>query len=249
MRGFNSLATARAPGLALALAIGWAPAIASAARSPAPPFAYNTSGSVDVRSAPGSVVGPAVLQYEGVGGATFAPSSGQTFDLGRFVPLPGAGADGQTTTFTDTPFEVQVRAPELDRTTRVPVLDRLFPSFGRRLGLKTQTENSLLIRGDLNGKVGPDGKADLAETVTSIRPGGHDLQTQDHVTHYTFPIRLADLKLPASWKMAVMTAPGRRPPAAEILVSDPTPTPEPSTIVIFAAALGGLALSRRRRPR
>src|SRR4051812_40001392 len=82
MRGCGTLAAARAAFVALACGSTWAPGVAlsstkHAAPSPKLPFAYNTSGAVGIGAAPGSVSGPAVLQFQGLSGATFDPRSGR----------------------------------------------------------------------------------------------------------------------------------------------------------------------------
>ena len=159
------------------------------------------------------------------------------------------------------------------------MLDRAFPSLGRSFHLKTNTVNSLLITGVLNGTVSGTGASGVAATVESVKLGGLQAHTQDHITKYTFPIRFAQLKLPPSWTIGSSVVPNTpanaalipaayqptataTPPAgaavpaaaAEMLAApgvllEPTPTPEPSTIVIFAVALGGLAVARRRAAR
>ena len=293
MHGYPALAAVRASFLAPAIAAGllWPPAVALSATkhtapSPKQPFAYNTSGDVSVAADPSSVSGPAVLQFEGVTGASFDPKSGQPINLGQFVVAPSSVAAGQATSFAGTPFEVQVDAPEFNKTSSVPVFDKLFPTFGKKLHLKTVIENSLLLKGHLDGVVGANGQANVTATVDSIKLGSMNVQSQDHVTHYTFPIRYGQLKLPTSWAMGAgsVTTPASPPiatpsnpggqvaqaqvvipspmgttmattsqiapiPAAESFVVAPTPvpTPEPSTILLFATAFGSLAAARRRK--
>jgi hypothetical protein len=260
MRGCATLAAARAALVALACGSAWAPGVALSstkhtAPSPRLPFAYNTSGAVGIGAAPGSVSGPAVLQFQGVSGASFDPKSGRAIDLGQFVASPSSTALGRPTTYTGTPFEVEIQTPEFDKTKTVPVLAKLFPTFGKKFNLKSVVENSLLLKGHLDGTVGANGRANVTATVDSIRLGSIEAPGQDHATHYAFPIRFSQLKLPPSWTMsasAPITTGGNAspaiapPPAAQMLAANPTPTPEPSTIVLFAVGLGGLVLGRRR---
>ena len=90
MRGFGIPASARAP-MIVALAIAGLASTSQAAtkhQNPPPgklPFLYNTTGMVNVQAAPGSVTGPALLQYEGVTGATFMPGSGIPIQLGQLL--------------------------------------------------------------------------------------------------------------------------------------------------------------------
>ena len=281
MRGCFTIAAARASllGLAFAVASTGCPGVALSstkhvARDPNAPFLYNTSGLVGIGASPASVTGPAVLQFQGLNGASYDPKSGQPIGLGQFVASPSTALGGASTLYKGTPFEVEIQAPGLDKTSTVPVLDQIFSKFGRRLSLKTLTENSLLLKGHLDGSVGGDGQAHVTATVDRIKLGSLDMTTQDHVTHYTFPIRFSQLKLPASWVMAATTLPtgstsntvaginptpaaqtlsaavvGAPAPLAESFTVNPnaTPTPEPSTIVVFATAFGGLVLAHRRR--
>jgi hypothetical protein len=240
--------------MALALAIaGLAPTSQAATKHQEPPgklpFHYDTTGLVNLQAAPTSVTGPAVLQYQGVTGATFTPGSGDPIQLGQFVVPASTNTNGQATTYDHTPFEIQVHAPEFDKTSTVPVLDKAFPKLGRKLSLKTVNESSLLIRGQLNGTVSPTGLSHVVATVNSIRPGGLEATTQDHITHYSFPVRFADLKLPPSWTMSTVTTQPSPLAASQIFPPTPTPAPEPSTIALFAAILGGIALARRRASR
>ncbi len=285
MRGCGTLLAARASFLAFVVGSLWAPGVAfSATKHPAPnpklPFAYDTSGIVNIGADPASVSGPAVLQFQGVTNASFDPllKTPQVINLGQFVVEPSTLIAGQATTYSDTPFEVQVQTPEFNKTNTVPVLDKIFPTFGKQLDLKTVIENSLLLKGHLDGTVGANGQVNIVATVDSIKLGSINSASQDNVTHYAFPIRFSQFNLPPSWVLSATStsvttsSPSTAPntittssttipatttttiapaPAAEMLIATSvTPTPEPSTIAFFAVALGGLVLGRRRlRPR
>ena len=98
MRGFGIPAAARAS-MALALAIAGLASTSQAAtkhQNPPPgklPFLYNTTGLVEVQATPSTVTGPAILQYQGVTGATFTPGSGIPIQLGQFVVPASAATD------------------------------------------------------------------------------------------------------------------------------------------------------------
>ena len=261
MRGSSVLATARPSLAVLALAavtvVGatWCPAAALAATKHAAglseaPFAYNTSGVVGIGADPSSVVGPAVLQFQGLTGASYDPAYGQAISLGQFVVNPASTTGGTTTTYNATPFEVEIQAPGLDKTSTVPVLGKLFPTLGKSLSLKTVNENSLLLKGTLTGTVSPTGQANVVATVDSVKLGSMDKSTTDHITHYTFPIRFSQLKLPTSWVMAGTTVPTsstlsltavQAPLAAPTAVATPAATtlagtPEAQMIAAIAPA-------------
>ncbi len=217
-----------APGLALGAAKHHGPAAAS--------FAYDTTGHVDVQAAPGSVVGPATLTYQPVTSGTYAWASGQPIGLGQFAVNPSSLNGTAATTFANTPFDVEVTAPEFDRTTKVDVLDKLFPKLGRDFHLKTQSVNSVMLTGHLNGTVAANGVSGVAATIDHIRLGGLDARTEDHITRYTFPIRFAQLKLPPSWTIGSAAVPST-PADAALIPAAYMPTATTSTTTTAAAEL------------
>jgi PEP-CTERM motif len=301
MRGSRVLATARASFAALAFVVVGSTccpgaALSATKRTDMTPFSYNTSGIVGIGADPSSVIGPAVLQFQGVTGASYDPAFGQAIPLGQFVINPSTPTYGLGTIYNGTPFEVEIQAPGLDKTSTFPVLGQLFPGLGKDLSLKTLNENSVILKGTLTGTVSGSGQANVVATVDSVKLGSLDAPTQDHITHYTFPIHFSQLVLPAGWVLsgstvtvptqsnlpllpatlpitAAQTPPTVSPTAAlaqttvaapqfivgsapQVLpapsaisstIGTPTPTPEPSTILLFATAFGGLALVRRRR--
>jgi hypothetical protein len=230
------------------------------------PFPYDTTGIVAPQNAPGSVSGPAILAFQGVTNATFAPNLAQinnspVLNPGQFVLAPGTSTGGVTTTFNGTPFQVEIRTPEFDKTASVPLLANAFPSLDSRLNLKSSTVDSLVLTGRLFGTVSADGTVNVTETVDSIKLGLLDGATKNHISHFAFPIRYGELKLPSSWTIATthpvtpnvstVAAPVTAsttlapPPAAETLINA-TATPEPSTLAIVAAGVAGLVLARKR---
>ena len=271
-------------------------------------FDYTSTGSI--RNRPATISGPAQLSFSGVPAGTYVTGSNQTIQLGQFVVTPAKTATGAdaVTTYNGTPFVIQIRAPQFDKTSDVPVLSKILPNFGKTFHLKNQTIDSLLIKGHLNGTVSGSGASNVTATVDQTRLGTIDPLPKNTAVNYSFPVRYGQLKLPTSWKMnttanalagaaipasstvtsASFTPPSTVPvsvpdvvpaaapgtsayaigssestlapsvsaqllaaPAAEMLavnpLADPTPTPEPTTILTFAVALGGFAWTRRRR--
>ncbi len=248
MRGCESLSPARASIVALACLAALAPGRAQAAtkhhdKGPsAASFPYDTTGHVDLLAAPGSVVGPATLEYQGVTKGTYAWASGQPIQLGQFAVNPASVTSGVATTFNQTPFDVEVAAPEFDKSSKVPVLAQAFPKLGRSLHLKTNTVNSLLITGHLNGTVAADGTSAVAATIEKVKLGGLQAHTQDHITKYTFPIRFAQLKLPSSWTIGSPVTPNA--PANPALIPAaymPTATATPVTTTTTTTTTGTVA--------
>jgi hypothetical protein len=195
----------------------------------------------------------------------------QPISLGQFVLSPTSSTGGQITTYNDTPFQIEVQAPEFNKTSSVSLLDKIVPALDKPLGLKTAVENSLLLRGHLDGTVSANGQVNVVATVDSIKLGSISTPGSDQVTHYTFPIRYAQFILPAGFVMSTtspsVTTPTASPnpmvsalstttttigtvaPAPAAFSSTaplPVPAPEPSTIVLFGVVLGGLVLGRRR---
>lgn len=214
-----------------------APIQAAANRS----FHYNTSGKVYAAGDPKTVSGPALLRFDGVKNQVYYPNSNQDINLGQFVV--DSTIPGQATTFDGTPFRLQIQVPELDKTSKVPLLSSVFSRFGRDLRLKTVTQNSVLLRGFLNGTVNADGSNNLRATIRSVKLGSLDPGTSDHLTKFVFPIRFGELKFPPNWTVASSAYPNSMF-AAQVLA---TPAPEPASVLVFAAALGGLALAHHRR--
>ena len=193
------------------------------------PFAYNTDGVVDIGANPASVTGPAVLQFQGVTHAMFNPQSTQPITLGQFVAEPST-VGGQTTTYNATPFEVEIQTPEFDKTSSVPLLSQIFSNYSKALGLKSKTENSLMLKGVLNGTVSPTGVVNVVATVDSIKLGAINANSPNAKLHFAFPIHYSQFTLPSGWVMssssANITAPASssNQPVSAAVVSSATST-------------------------
>jgi hypothetical protein len=251
MRGRNPLAAARASVLVLTFGmslVGASSLAFSATKSSAPsakkPFEYETSGIVNIGADPASVSGPAVLQFQGLTGAVFNPTAPQPFNLGQFVLSPGSTTGGQTTTYSDTPFEVEVQTPEFNKSSNVPVLDQIVPSLNKQLGLKTSVENSLLLRGHLDGTISANGQVSVVATVDSIKLGSLTTAGSDQVTHYTFPIRYSQFVLPSNFVMSTSSPSVTVPTStANPMVSALNATPMTTTNTSVAPAPSALSVT------
>jgi hypothetical protein len=242
------LAAARASVLAVVVALGWlsAPGLAfSAAKSSASaarkPFAYDTDGIVNIGADPASVSGPAVLQFQGVTAASFNPAVAQPINLGQFVAVPSSIASGQPTTYNNTPFEVEIQTPEFNKSSSVPVLDQIIPSLDKKLDLKSSVENSLLLKGHLNGTVSANGQVNIVATVDTIKLGSIDGGSSDQVVRYAFPIRYSQLILPPSWIISgtspsVTVPTSTQDPMISAMSTSTTPTTTSSGTVAPAPA-------------
>ncbi len=174
-----------------------------------------------------------MLQFQGVTGAIFNPkglnaalynaNSVPPISLGQFVAVHSSLVLGQSTTYSGTPFEVEIQTPEFNKTNTVPLLDKVFPTLGKKLDLKTVIENSVLLKGHLDGTVGANGQVNVTATIDSVKLGSMEVQTQDHVTHYTFPIRFSQLKLPSSWVIS-SSAPVTTAPMIPVTTTTPVTT-------------------------
>ena len=164
-------------------------------------FDYTSTG--EIRNRPSTINGPAQLSFNGVPAGTYVTGSNQTIQLGQFVVNPAKTATGAdaVTTYNGTPFVIQIRAPQFDKTKDVPVLSKILPNFGRAFHLKNQTMDSLLIKGHLNGTVSGSGASNVTATVDQTRLGTIDKLPKNTAVNYSFPVRYGQLKLPTSWKM------------------------------------------------
>jgi hypothetical protein len=97
-------------------------------------------------------------------------------------------------------------------------------------------QQSVQVNGNLNGITGPTAtNPSLSATFTSITPYGSS----------PLPFNIA---LPLNTPVSLALSDGTGP-ASTIVTAAASPVPEPSTVAVFAAALGGLGLWHRRRAR
>ena len=204
MSGLNiSLVVRSVPAVIVALGGLIAPGFVTAAAVTTTPSSFNYTTTGSIRNRPATVAGPAQLSFSGVDNGSYVTGSNQTIQLGQFVVNPAKtliGGDA-VTTYNGTPFVIQIRASQFDKTKDIPLLAKILPTFGRSLHLKNQTLNSLLIKGHLDGTVSGSGASNVTATVDSTRLGTIDKLPKNTAVNYSFPVRYGQLKLPTSWKM------------------------------------------------
>jgi len=137
---------------------------------------YTTEGSA------GSLV-----RFEGTSGS-LQPRS--PISLGKLVI--DAAAAGSITNISNESFLIALRTPAFDQ----PV-----PAGPTSAPYPTTIESSVLIRGHLSGVI-RDGAPAVVATFDSVELGGLGPYLQGHVQRFSFPIPVADVKLPA-YKIAL----------------------------------------------
>ncbi len=159
----------------------WAPVLLAclAGSAMAAPIGYTTTGSA----------GPHV-RFEGSGGSL---EPGAMISLGKFVI--DAPAPGTSTGVDDEPFVIALRTPAFDQ----PV-----PEGPATAPYPTTIESSLLIRGRLSGVI-RDGAPGLVATIDSVQLGGLGPYLTGHVQRFSFPVPIADVKLPAGEILLIPT--------------------------------------------
>jgi PEP-CTERM motif len=200
-------------GLVAATAGGAQAASMSASVPASPLLAYNTVGS----SVGGTgISGNPVINFIPATGAVISPTN---LSFGKFEVL--APADGSTTTYSNTPFTIQLKVDSVNSTT--PVVPNQSP---------------ITVTGLLNGTVSGASRSEVVATFNPLAKS--DFQTGLYVNTLGLPnsplnlvpstVNNGDTSLQAS--MTSMTAVTQ-------------PVPEPSTIALFAATIIGLGFRRR----
>jgi hypothetical protein len=210
-RGWTGLRTTV---IALGLAAATAGGVRASTISNNPMLSYDTVGSTIDNTV--GVNGTPVISFVPVTGGSFLSSS--NLSLGSFsVSSPG---DGQTTTYTNTPFSLKFSADALNGAAISP------------------NQSPITISGILNGQVNGPSQSNVTATFSAL-------------SQPTFATGLFSntLAMPSLVSVVPSTSNGGMSSVQVSLTSVATgsPVPEPSTIVIFAAAIAGLGLRQRIR--
>jgi hypothetical protein len=196
-----------------------------------PKFDYNTSGSIDSTGVSGSPV----ISFNSITGNSFISPS--DFSLGDFLVSPRV--DGGLTTYTHTPFHITFSVNTVDDAAPDP------------------NQTPIQVSGELNGTVSGANQSNVKAAFDPI--GSPTFQTGSYSNTLSIPDNPLSL-VPStthggqtSAQAHLETQPGSTPPASG--GGNTTPqggdqsVPEPTSIALFAAAIGGLALHRYRARR
>jgi hypothetical protein len=174
---------------------------------------YSTAGAPIVTT---GVTGTNVISFVPVTGAQIDPSSNLPLGSFQVAALP----DGQTTTYSNTPFQI----------TFIPI------SLG---GTAISNPNPITVSGTLNGQITGNYQSSVAVKINPVADGSFQLAGASS----TLSVLQNDQKLlvPASaggntTLEGIITTTGNFNPE--------TPLPEPSTIALFLSTVGGLGLRR-----
>ena len=173
-----------------------------------------------------------VVAFSAVSSA-YLPSTNSTdashFVLGNVVVTKPAS--GQTATFADAPFHLEVRVPELDKTTNPTPTD--FRWYTDR--------HAISIDGKINGQVVGGSMSHLTLSVDSIKLGSYGPMIPEEKNTYYFPIALSRLGIDA-----LSITPNALPDSESFTLSVRVdPVPEPAALLTFG--LLGLWLVKRGR--
>lgn len=214
MRNSRGWTGPRMAAVALALGLMAAPTAPAATLPPTSVNDYGTSGTV--KPSTSTVSGTNVISFNSVASGSFlAPSA---FSLGEFLvsELPV----GVSTTYTNTPFEINYIAQKVNG--EVPA----------------NNQTPLKITGVLNGTVTGPNQSSVVATFDPIPSS--EFRTGDY---------LNKLAISGSVLLVPSSNNGGRTTAQATLTASASPVPEPTTLAVFAAAIAGYGLRRRMRGR
>lgn len=173
---------------------------------------YSTSGSIDTAT---GVTGSPIISFDSVQNNSF--SSPSSFSLGQFVVanLP----EGQTTSYSNTPFSITLLVNSVDGATPVP------------------NQSPIVVTGELNGSITGSNQSNVQATFDPII----NSTFLTGLLKNTVSIPNSPLSLVPSTTNTGHTS------AQAFLVNTPTtPVPEPTSVALFLTALG-LGLRHRLR--
>lgn len=192
---------------------------AQAASIPASPvLAYSTDGSSIGTT---GVSGTPVISFIHTVGAVMSPSN---LSFGKFEVA--APASGQTTTYTNTPFTINLTAAPMDGSTTAPVLP---------------TSPLITLTGVLNGTVSSSNQSNVVATFNPL--ASTDFTTGNYINTLGLPNSPLNL-VPSTSNGGDTTA---QAALSSVYITPPPPSavPEPSTLALFAATVIGLGFRRR----
>lgn len=201
------------PSLVLVLGL-IAPALSAQA---SPVVNYSTSGTIDSTG----VSGTPVISFNSILNSAFAAPS--QFSLGAFqvAPLP----DGQTTTYTNTPFNITYLVNTVDGNTPDP------------------NQTPIQVSGVLNGTVTAGNQSQVTATFNPVTSPSFLTGPYNN----TLTIANSPLLLVPSTTNSGQTSAQAFLTSTNTNPGDGTSVPEPSTIALFLTTLAGLGVQRYRR--
>lgn len=188
----------------------------AAPTTPATLLGYKATGTIGSTG----VTGSNVISYNSVASGAFTTPS--SFSLGEFVVAPLA--DGQTTTYNDTPFIINYQTDKVNGSEPMGLVQ------------------PIILTGRLNGTVSGPSQSDLVATFDNL-PSPTISFLLDPSTKMTNTLDI----IGGTQALVPSTTNGGRTTVQGRITSSIQPVPEPATIAIFATAIVGVALRRRLR--